>query len=53
MEANNYGNLKADGALSVAVGGATAAFVGTDVSFGDSNWLRPLVGVVATAMALS
>ena len=38
-------NLKADGALSLAIGGATGAFVGTDVSFGDSNWLRPIVGI--------
>lgn len=38
-------NLIADAQLSVSVGGATAAFVGTDVSYGDGNWLRGLVGV--------
>ena len=44
VEGTNYGNLKADGMLSVAIGGATGAFVGTDVSFAD-NWMRPLLGV--------
>jgi len=39
--ADNFGK---DLQLSVAIGGAGAAFVGTDVSFA-SNWLRPLVGV--------
>ena len=29
----------------MSIGGATGAFVGTDVSFGDQNWLRPLVGI--------
>jgi len=41
-------NRVADGQLSVAIGGGTACFVGTDVSFGDANWLRPLVGVEET-----
>lgn len=49
VDPNSYANLKADAQLSLAVGGATGAFVGTDVSFVsggvDSNWLRPLVGV--------
>ena len=45
VEESNYGNLKADAMLSVAIGGATGAFVGTDVSFGDTNWLRPYVGI--------
>ena len=44
---NSYSNLKADAGLSVAIGGATGAFVGTDCSFGtgatDSNWLRGVV----------
>jgi hypothetical protein len=32
--------------LSVSIGGATAAFVGTDVSFAaGTNWLQPLVGI--------
>jgi len=42
------GNLVADAQLSVAIGGGTACFVGTDVSFGDANWLRPIVGVEET-----
>lgn len=54
IEPNNYGNLKADALLGAAVGGATGAFVGTDVSFVtgtetanpiDENWLRPVVGI--------
>lgn len=45
VEENNYSNLKNDAALSASIGAATACFVGTDVSFGDGNWLRPLVGV--------
>jgi hypothetical protein len=47
---NNYLNLKADALLGLAVGGATGAFVGTDVSFMgadgvEQNWLRPTVGI--------
>ena len=34
-----YLNLRMDAQLSVAVGGATGCFVGTDLSYGDSNWL--------------
>ena len=51
---NNYANLKADAQLSVAIGGATGAFVGTDVNYlaGDGNFLRPLVGVEGTDSAL-
>lgn len=45
VEPNTYSNLKADALLSVSIGGATGAFVGTDVSFGDGNWLRPIVGI--------
>jgi len=41
-------NVVADAQLSVAIGGGTACFVGTDVSFGDANWLRPIVGVEET-----
>lgn len=62
----SYANLKADALLSVAVGGATGAFVGTDVTFAtttgadglatgvpvDSNWLRPIVGIEAEASQL-
>ena len=40
-----YSNLKADVGLSAAVGGASSGFVGTDISFGDANWLTSLVGV--------
>lgn len=47
----SHDNFKTDAQLSVAVGGASGAFVGTDISFVtdgiDSNWLRPLVGVEA------
>ena len=45
VEEASYGNLKADAMLSVAIGGACGGFVGTDVSFGASNWLRPVVGI--------
>jgi len=45
VEAPSYANLKADWGLSISIGGATGAFVGTDVSFGAGNWLRPLVGI--------
>lgn len=41
----DYNNLRADAQLAVAIGGATGCFVGTDVSYGDANWLRPLIGV--------
>lgn len=41
----DYNNLRADAQLSVAIGGATGCFVGTDISYGDGNWLRPLIGV--------
>ena len=45
IEPPSYSNLKADATLSLSIGGATGAFVGTDVSFGDQNWLRPVVGI--------
>ena len=45
VEENNYNNLKNDAALSLSIGAATACFVGTDVSYGDGNWLRPVVGI--------
>lgn len=45
VDTPNYANLKADAALSVAVGGAAGCFVGTDVSYAGANWLRPVVGV--------
>lgn len=40
----NYANLCGDALLSVAIGGATGTFVGTDVSFSD-NFIRPFFGV--------
>jgi len=49
IEPPNYDNSCADTALSISIGGATAFFVGTDVSFVtsdvDQNWLRPIVGI--------
>lgn len=51
VEENTYGNLKADAALSFAVGGAAGGFVGTDVSYGDGNWLRAMVGIEETCAA--
>ena len=45
VEESNYENLKNDFALSVSIGAATACFVGTDVSYGADNWLRPVVGI--------
>jgi hypothetical protein len=38
--------------LSVAIGGATACFVGTDVSFGAANFLMPVFGVDAGVSTL-
>ena len=54
VAAPSYANLKADAQLSLAVGGATGSFVGTDVGFVDpttgvdTNILRPIVGVEET-----
>ena len=49
VEPGNYGNVKADAALSLSIGGATACFVGTDCSFlvngVEQNWLRGVVGI--------
>jgi len=45
VEEPTYQNLKADGLLSVSIGGATGAFVGCDVGYGDANFLRPIIGV--------
>lgn len=44
IEAPTYRNLRDDAALSVAIGGATGMFVGTDVSMVD-NTLRGFVGI--------
>jgi len=40
-------NLVKDAQLGFSIGGATGAFVGTDVSFAG-NWLAPVVGVEET-----
>lgn len=40
-------NFAKDAQLGLSIGGATGAFVGTDVSFAG-NWLRPVVGVEET-----
>lgn len=53
VENANYSNLKADAALSVAVGGAGGAFLGCDLSYGASNFLGPIVGVSPDAAALT
>ena len=47
IDAGNYKNLKNDASLSLAIGGASGAFVGTDVAYlgGEGNFLRPIVGV--------
>ena len=45
IEPPSYANLKADATLSISIGGATGAFVGTDIGFGAENWLRPVVGI--------
>ena len=46
VEGNNYGNLKNDATLSVSIGGACGAFVGTDVAYlPDQNWLIGIVGI--------
>ena len=49
IEPNNYKNCKNDASLSLAIGGASSAFVGTDVAYlgGEGNFLRPIVGVEA------
>ncbi len=41
----DYGNLRGDAQLSIAVGGATGVFVGTDISYGSENWMAGLIGV--------
>mmetsp|Transcript_2991 Transcript_2991/g.4589 ORF Transcript_2991/g.4589 Transcript_2991/m.4589 type:complete len:339 (+) Transcript_2991:108-1124(+) len=58
VEEATYANLKADAALSVAVGGAAGCFLGTDVSYGAANYLGGAIGIqesfsplVSSAMA--
>jgi hypothetical protein len=50
IAANDYENLKKDASLSFAIGGATGAFVGTDVAYkeGAGNFLKDVVGVLPT-----
>jgi hypothetical protein len=46
IEEPTYENSKADGSLSVAIGGATGFFVGTDAAYlPDQNFLIDLVGI--------
>jgi hypothetical protein len=46
---SDYANLKSDAALSMSIGGATGAFVGTDMVYlPDHNPLKDLVGVAST-----
>ena len=49
---NSYPNLKADVQLSVAIGAATAFFVGTDMSFGAANWLAGILGITESMSTL-
>lgn len=53
VEPTNYTNLKNDAALSVAIGGAAGAFLGTDLSYGATNWLGGMVGIPDTASAVT
>lgn len=48
VEKATYANLKADAALSVAVGGAAGCFLGTDVSYGAANWMGSAIGIQDT-----
>ena len=47
MPAPDNSNFAGDANLSMAIGGASSFFVGTDVAYlgGDGNFLRPIVGV--------
>jgi len=47
MPANDNANFSTDAYLSMAIGGASSFFVGTDVAYlgGEGNFLRPVVGV--------
>ena len=45
LEPANYANLCGDAMLSASIGAATGTFVGTDISFGAANPLRPFFGV--------
>lgn len=43
-----YDNLRYDAQLSMAVGGATGCFVGTDLSYGSDNWINTLIPIGVT-----
>lgn len=45
IEAPSSENLILDAQLALSIAGGAACFVGTDVTFGASNWLRAIVGV--------
>ena len=50
----HYVNLKTDAALSMSIGGATGAFVGTDMVYlPDQNPLIDVVGVAPTDSAIT
>lgn len=51
VEEATYANLKADAALSVAVGGAAGCFLGTDVSYGAANYMGGIIGIQETFSA--
>ena len=53
VERKNYQNLKSDVQLSIAIGSATAFFVGTDLTFGAANWLAGIVGIPETMSAFT
>jgi len=47
MDGPTNANMGTDASLSMAIGGASACFVGTDVAYlgGEGNFLRPVVGI--------
>ena len=47
--------MKNDAALSVSIGGATGAFVGTDIAYlnGEGNFLKSTVGVYPSDSVLT
>ena len=50
----DYDNLRGDAQLSVAIGGACGAFVGTDTAYlPDQNYLKGIVGIGDTDSALT
>jgi hypothetical protein len=53
VEEATYANLKADAALSVAIGGAAGCFLGTDVSYQAANWMAPAIGIHESSSALA